>query len=164
MSLNIPNSQVTPTRTGRRRSRWSPSSSGSGTPASNVDINDSDHLYFGLWNDSAQTNRNYVWENFTNGNQVVFMDPYLVFAGASNGSWTNRNNCDNNVAPAHGVCTVPDTRWDNFRNNMGYTVSYGERRGRSLCRSAAMQSSTWLTQRAITKNSIFNKSGGKKHC
>jgi hypothetical protein len=103
-------------------------------------------------------------ENFTNGNQVVFMDPYLVSAGASNGSWTNRNNCDNNVAPAHGVCTVPDTRWDNFRNNMGYTVSYGQRRGGSLCRSAAMRSSTWLTQPAITKNSIFNKSAGKKHC
>ena len=49
------------------------------------------------------------------------MDPYLVFAGATNGSWTN------NVAPAHGVCTVPDTRWDNFRDNMGYTLSYANK-------------------------------------
>jgi len=103
------------------------SSCGSGTPACKVNINDSDHSYFPMWGDTAQGNRQYLWENFTNGNQVVFMDPYLVFAGASNGSWTNRNNCDNNVAPAHGVCTVPDTRWDNFRNNMGYTVSYGKR-------------------------------------
>jgi hypothetical protein len=103
------------------------SSCGSGTPACKVDINDSDHSYFPMWNDSAQANRNYLWENFTSGNQVVFMDPYLVFAGAGNGSWTNRNNCDNNTAPAHGVCTIPDTRWDNFRDNMGYTLSYANK-------------------------------------
>ena len=103
------------------------SSCGTGMPACKVNINDSDHSYFPMWGDSAQANRQYLWKNFTNGNSVIFMDPYLVFAGASNGSWTNRNNCDNNVAPAHGVCSVPDARWDNFRNNMGYTVSYGKR-------------------------------------
>ncbi|HWW00455.1 MAG TPA: hypothetical protein VNZ64_12215, partial [Candidatus Acidoferrum sp.] len=59
--------------------RISPTSNcGSGTPACKVNINDSDHSYFGMWNDSAQVNRNYLWENFANGNQVLFMDPYLI--------------------------------------------------------------------------------------
>ena len=50
--------------------RISPTSScGSGTPQCKVNINDSDHSYYGMWNDSAQTNRNYVWENFGNGNR-----------------------------------------------------------------------------------------------
>jgi len=44
-----------------------------------VNINDSDHSYFGMWNDSAQANRNYFWINFTQGNQTLFMDPYVVF-------------------------------------------------------------------------------------
>jgi hypothetical protein len=43
------------------------SSSGSGncgstgTPLCKVVINDSDHNYFGMWNDSAQTNRQFFW-------------------------------------------------------------------------------------------------------
>src|SRR5207302_10676712 len=57
------------------------------SPANNggqVLLNDSDHTYFGMWNDSVQTNRNYVWENFTNGSGVLFMDPYEI-------SWPSRN-------------------------------------------------------------------------
>lgn len=99
--------------------------SGTGTPHCKTNLQDSDHSYFGMWNDSAQVNRNYVWENFTNGANVVFMDPYLIFAGASNPNWTNRNLCDSNVSPASGVCTTPDTRWNNLRDNLGYTVSLG---------------------------------------
>ena len=56
-----------------------PQSCGTGTPACKVNINDSDHSYFGMWNDTPQKNRNYAWENFANGNQVLFMDPYLVY-------------------------------------------------------------------------------------
>jgi hypothetical protein len=69
-----------------------------------------------MWNDSAQTNRNYIWENFTSGNSVIFMDPYLIY-------WTkgNRNLCS---APVNGVCNGPDSRWNNFRDNMGYTLTY----------------------------------------
>jgi len=47
-------------------------------PQCKVNINDSDHSYYGMWNDSVQINRNYIWENFANGNQVMFMDPYLI--------------------------------------------------------------------------------------
>ena len=100
--------------------RTSPTSScGSGTPACKVNINDSDHSYFGMWNDSAQTNRNYVWENFANGNQVMFMDPYLIY-------WTsgNRNLCQ---SPSNGVCSGPDSRWNNMRDNLGYTVNYANK-------------------------------------
>jgi hypothetical protein len=51
---------------------------GSGTPKCKVNVNDSDHSYFGMWNDTAQQNRQYAWENFTRGNNVLFMDPYVV--------------------------------------------------------------------------------------
>ncbi len=72
-----------------------------------------------MWNDSAQTNRNYVWENFANGNQVMFMDPYLIY-------WTsgNRNLCQ---SPSNGVCSGPDSRWNNMRDNLGYTVNYANK-------------------------------------
>jgi hypothetical protein len=100
---------------------------GSGTPACKVVVNDSDHSYFSMWTSSDQANRQFVWENFLNGNSVMFMDPYLIFAGPASG-WANRNNCDGGVAPAHGVCTVPDSaKWDNLRNNMGYAVSYANK-------------------------------------
>jgi hypothetical protein len=96
-----------------------PSSCGSGRPACKVNINDSDHSYFGMWNDSGQVNRNYLWENFANGNQVMFMDPYLIY-------WTtgNRNLCQ---SPSNGVCTGPDARWNNMRDNLGYTLSYAKK-------------------------------------
>ena len=99
------------------KARISPTSScGSGTPSCKVNINDSDHSYFGMWNDSAQTNRNFIWENFTQGDSVMFMDPYVIY-------WTNgsRNLCS---SPVNGVCNAPDTRWNNFRDNMGYMLSY----------------------------------------
>ena len=100
---------------------------GSGVPACKVVVDDSDHSYFSMWNNSDQTNRQFVWENFVNGNGVMFMDPYLIFAGSSSG-WPNRNNCDGGVAPAHGVCTVPDAaKWDNLRYNMGYAVTYANK-------------------------------------
>ncbi len=102
------------------QARISPTSScGSGTPTCKVDINDSDHSYFGIWNDSAQVNRNYIWGNFASGNQVLFMDPYLIY-------WTtgSRNLCG---SPVNGVCSSVDPRWDNVRDNLGYTLGYANR-------------------------------------
>ena len=92
---------------------------GTGTPKCKVNVNDSDHSYFGMWNDSAQQNRQYAWENFTRGNNVLFMDPYVVDYPRQ-----NRNLC---TSPAHGVCAGPDPRWDNFRENLGYILSYSRR-------------------------------------
>ncbi len=77
-----------------------------------MNINDSDHSYFGIWNDSPQVNRNYFWINFTNGNQTLFMDPYVVYYPRE-----KRNLCP---SPVNGIGSGPDTRWENVRDTMGY--------------------------------------------
>ncbi len=98
----------------------SPSSScGSGTPPCKVNINDSDHSYYNMWHDSAQTNRSYAWSNFLAGNQVVFMDPYVVYYPRE-----NRNLC---ASPVNGICSAPDSRWNNFRDNLGFIVTYSKK-------------------------------------
>jgi hypothetical protein len=101
--------------------RVSPASScGTGKPPCKVNINDSDHSYYAaVWRDTPQQNRNYEWENFTTGNQVLFMDPYVV-------QWERekRNLC---VSPVNGICTAPDKRWDNVRDNLGYISNYSRK-------------------------------------
>jgi hypothetical protein len=72
-----------------------------------------------MWNDTRQQNRNWAWENFTNGNQVLFMDPYLVYYPRE-----NRNMCG---SPSKGVCAAPDNRWDNLRDNLGYILRYSRK-------------------------------------
>jgi len=101
-------------------SRISPTTScGSGTPRCKVNVNDSDHPYFGMWNDSAQANRNYAWRNFTNGNQVLFMDPYVVYYPRE-----SRNLCP---SPTNGICAGADPRWENFRDNLGDILRYSRK-------------------------------------
>src|SRR5262249_51222312 len=82
-------------------------------------INDSDHSYFAMWNDSPEQNRAYLWKNFLSGNQVLFMDPYAIYYPRD-----DRNLCS---LPTRGVCLVPDARWDNFRDNLGYARAYANR-------------------------------------
>ena len=94
-------------------------SCGTGKPACKVNINDSDHSYWEIWKDTPQKNRNYVWQNFANGNQVAFMDPYVV-------SYTRQNRNMVN-APTNGIGQAPDARWDNFRDNLGYILKYSRR-------------------------------------
>jgi uncharacterized repeat protein (TIGR01451 family) len=94
-------------------------SCGNGTPTCKVHVNDSDHPYFGMWNDSAQVNRNYAWQNFTNGNQVLFMDPYVLHYPRE-----GRNLC---ASPINGICPGPDARWDNFRDNLGDILRYSRK-------------------------------------
>ena len=94
-------------------------SCGTGKPSCKVNINDSDHSYFGMWNDTPEKNRNYAWENFMTGNQVLFMDPYLVYYPRQ-----KRNLCR---SPVNGIGSVPDQRWENFRNNLGYIVRYSRK-------------------------------------
>jgi hypothetical protein len=90
------------------------SSCGAGAPPCKVNVNDSDHSYFGMWNLSPQQNRNWVWENFTSGAQLLFMDPYVVDYPRE-----DRNHC---IAPDKGICASPDKRWDNVRENLGYIL------------------------------------------
>ena len=103
-----PNARISPTK-----------SRGTGKPTFKVNINDSDHSYFGMWNETPQKNRNYAWENFTNGNQVLFMDPYLVHYPRE-----KRNLC---LSPVKGIGSKPDPRWDNFRDNLGYILKYSRK-------------------------------------
>jgi hypothetical protein len=98
---------------------FSDSPCGSGTPACKAIMNDSDHSYFGMWNESAQANRNFAWANFLNGNSVSFMDPYTVYYPRE-----NRNLCANAM---NGICDAVDARWNNFRDNLGYMVRYSAR-------------------------------------
>jgi hypothetical protein len=84
-----------------------------------VNVNDSDHSYWEIWKDTPQQNRNYAWENFLTGNQVLFMDPYAVYYPRQ-----NRNLC---VSPSNAICSGPDTRWDNFRDNLGYILRYSRK-------------------------------------
>jgi hypothetical protein len=101
-------------------SRISPATMcGSGRPACKVNINDSDHSYFGILNDSPQINRNYFWINFTNGNQMLFMDPYVVYYQRE-----KRNLCP---SPVNGISPGPDPRWENVRATMGYIRDYADR-------------------------------------
>jgi hypothetical protein len=53
------------------------------------------------------------------GNQVLFMDPYLVDYPRE-----NRNSC---LAVVNGIGTGPDPRWENFRNNLGYVLRYSRK-------------------------------------
>jgi hypothetical protein len=93
-------------------------SCGSGHPTCKVNINDSDHSYSGMWNDSPQANRNYFWINFTQGNQTLFMDPYIVYYPRE-----KRNLCPR---PVDGIGSEPDARWDNVRDTMGYIRGYAD--------------------------------------
>jgi hypothetical protein len=100
--------------------RISPAEScGSGHPRCKVNVNDSDHSYWEIWKETPQVNRNYAWENFMHGNQVLFMDPYLVHYPRE-----NRNMC---VSSASVICSGPDKRWDNFRDNLGYILKYSRK-------------------------------------
>jgi hypothetical protein len=103
-----PAARISPTR-----------SCGSGHPRCKVNINDSDHSYWEIWNDSPLINRNYFWINFTNGNQTLFMDPYVVYYPRQ-----NRNLCP---SPANGIGSRPDRRWENVRATMGYIRDYADR-------------------------------------
>jgi len=115
---------------------------------SKVIVNDSDHSYYGMWNDSAQTNRNFLWENLTNGASVLFMDPYEIYWSAG-----SRNICQ---APANGVCSAVDPRWENFRSNLGYAVSLADRMDLSAMNPQPSLSSTgWALANDAATGSEF---------
>jgi hypothetical protein len=94
-------------------------SCGGGKPACKVNINDSDHSYWEMWSETPQQNRNWAWENFTSGNQALFMDPYLIYYPRE-----DRNLC---VSRTKGVCAEPDKRYDNLRDNLGYISNYSRK-------------------------------------
>jgi hypothetical protein len=99
-------------------------SSGSHVPPSDgtkVIINDTDHAYgWGdLRHDGPLAQRSWVWENFTAGNNVAFMDPYLT-------KWPKRNNPEGSTVDPE-VGEFPDKYWDPIRDAMGSTMTYANR-------------------------------------
>jgi hypothetical protein len=99
-------------------------SPGSHVPPSDghkVIINDTDHSfgYPEFKRDGQPAQRAWVWENFTRGNNVAFMDPYLT-------KWSKRNYPTGSTAdPDVGV--QPDTYWNVIRDAMGSTLTYANR-------------------------------------
>jgi hypothetical protein len=99
-------------------------SPGSHVPPSDgtkVIINDTDHSYgpSELKQDRTMGERAWVWENFTSGSNVLFMDPYLT-------KWPDRNFPEGMTAdPRVGL------KVDNFfapiRDAMGVTMTYANR-------------------------------------
>ncbi len=94
-------------------------SCGTGKPACKINVNDSDHSYWEIWNDTPREARNYAWENFMTGNQVLFMDPYVIYYPRE-----KRNLC---ISQTNDVCIGPDPRMDNLRDNLGYILKYSRR-------------------------------------
>jgi hypothetical protein len=84
-------------------------------------INDTDHSY--SWPDLKRggkaAQRAWVWKNFTLGNNVAFMDPYLV-------SWPDRNSPRGSTSDPH-IGARPDDYWDVIRDAMGSTLTYANR-------------------------------------
>ena len=80
-----------------------------------VILNDTDHSYFwiGLKADGIEAQRAWVWENFTRGNQCLFMDPYL-----DPNHDPGRNQPDDQK---------PDAYWDPLREALGRTRLFAER-------------------------------------
>lgn len=131
-------------------------SCGSGKPACKVNVNDSDHSYWEMWKETPQNNRNFAWENFMNGNQVLFMDPYVVYYPRE-----SRNLC---ISPVNGICAAPDPRWDNFRDNLGYILRYSRRVALAGVTPRASLSSTGFclahTAAARAEYLVYAPSGG----
>jgi hypothetical protein len=103
-------------------SDWiSPGSHVTPSDGKKVIINDTDHSYgyveFKRKGQAAQ--RSWVWENFTSGTNVAFMDPYLT-------KWPKRNYPKGSTAdPDIGV--EPDAYWEVIRRAMGNTLTYANR-------------------------------------
>jgi Putative collagen-binding domain of a collagenase len=139
--------------------RISPTSScGSGHPRCKVDINDSDHSYFGIWNDSPRVNRNFFWINFTQASQTLFMDPYVIYYPRE------RRNLPRGPV-INGIGSAADARWENVRQTMGYIRGYAERMNLAEMMPQGELSSTGhvLASRAVADPEllIYAPSGGR---
>jgi hypothetical protein len=137
--------------------RISPAEScGSGHSRCKVSVNDSDHSYWEMWKDTPQVNRNYEWENFMHGNQVLFMDPYVAYYPRE-----SRNMC---VSPTNAICSGPDKRYDNFRDNLGYILKYSRKLNLAkVTPSSALTSTGYCLAQTPTVGAeylVYDPSGG----
>ena len=114
-------------------------SSGSHVPRTDgrkVIINDTDHAFsYHEFKDQGPTSqRTWVWENFTSGNNVIFMDPYLT-------KWPERNYPGGSTADI-GMGNKPDPYWNGIRDAMGATLTYANRMNLVAMKPEAELSST----------------------
>lgn len=89
------------------------------SPTCKVVINDTDHDC-GICGTQA-----WVWQNFTRGNNVLFMDQYLINAPSATYSGYNNSPggpCSNNQ------CTTVDPQWNPVRNAMEDVLVYANRK------------------------------------
>jgi hypothetical protein len=85
-----------------------------------VVVEDTDHscYYTCLERLGAAGQLEWAWENFTHGNNLLFMDPYLV-------QWPSRNSPSGMCSG--GQCTVVDPRWNVIREAVGETATYAQK-------------------------------------
>ena len=86
-----------------------------------VILNDTDHSYgwSAMQAGGAAAHRAFVWKNFTAGNSVLFMDPYLMPWTTSGDTRNAPGGCSSGPS-----CTTLDPRWDAIRKNIGYMLDY----------------------------------------
>ncbi len=95
---------------------------------SKVVVNDTDHSYnwSSMRSDGQVAQQKWAWENFAIGNNLLFMDPYLVV-------WSGRN--------APGATTV-DPYWEVLRNALGRTRVYAQKMNLAAMTPQGVLSST----------------------
>jgi Putative collagen-binding domain of a collagenase len=133
----------------------------SATNQGKVTINDSDHSYFSMWNDTTLVNRNYVWENLCNASSVLFMDPYII-------NWPGRNVPQSPVTNGigtgpGGVTSASDQRWNVFRDGLGWAQKLANRTQlAAMIPQGSLSSTTWCLANTVGRPEyiIYAPSGG----
>ena len=72
-----------------------------------------------MWKTRRRQNRNYIWQNFANGSQVLFMDPYNCLLSAPEPEPLR-------LSRERNLAATPDPRYENFRDNLGYLSKYSQ--------------------------------------
>jgi Family of unknown function (DUF6298) len=85
-----------------------------------VVVSDTDHscYYTCLEHLGSAEQLAWAWENFTSGNNLLLMDPYLI-------PWKNRNSPGGTCSG--GQCTTLDPRWNTIRNAIAQTRTFAEK-------------------------------------
>lgn len=85
-----------------------------------VVVNDTDHsCYYTCLQRLGHVGQiQWAWKNFTSGNNLLFMDPYLI-------QWKDRNSPSGECSG--GQCRVVDPYWDVLRGALGETRIYAEK-------------------------------------
>jgi hypothetical protein len=120
-----------------------------------VIINDTDHSYSwpDLRRDGKAAQRSWVWKNFTLGNNVAFMDPYLVV-------WPHRNSPGGSTPDPH-IGVRPDNYWDTIRDAMGSTLTYANRMNlAAMSPQASLSSTHYCLANPGTEYLVYQPSAG----